>query len=155
MEIIRHFEAWPMQNAALVNGAWKTKSITKGGTGSQGGRGREKASCSKLLRSANSEHFLWSLHYTSKGKGKGEGKERNGECEEHAYLSNNFLTLFSGFCFVLSCCWFFLFSFLINGRAHKVTHWKLESKSSKKSSSREVATGWGKGRVECMKSAQK
>lgn len=37
--------------------------------------GREKASCSKLLRSANSEHFLWSLHYTSKGKGNAKAKK--------------------------------------------------------------------------------
>lgn len=74
-------------------------------------------SCSKLLRTANSEQIsvVASLH-----KQRQKGKQKK-EKKEHAYLSNNFLTLFSGFCFVL---WgfSFIFYFLINGRAHKVTH---------------------------------
>lgn len=94
---------WRMKNK-INNKRWA--GLEAGGR--RGRSGIEGGSCSKLLRTANSEQIsvVASLH-KQRRKGKQEKKKK----KEHAYLSNNFLTLFSGFCFVLSGFFFYFLFF--------------------------------------------
>lgn len=113
MESVDYRPIWGVA-CKMLPGKWRMKNKINNKSLGNGDGGRWKEGIrSKLLRTANSEQKFCGRFTTQAKAGKREMRS-NGECEEHAYLSNNFLTLFSGFCFVLwgfSFLSFFFFFF--------------------------------------------